>query len=188
MRTLIGWMLLAIGSCVCAADVYVCKGPNGVMAYQQEPCPKTSQNVAHGTYQREPDAPQIVDPYSQQQPVVHTSGGVVAAGPQPSASPTAQQPVAYQCRAGQRTWVQYSRCPATYVHGVAVDGISGTTDDGQEVQNASGWAQVESPVQQQALDRNQLCAQLGDSGAPIQHSGQSDVYERNVAKRKYCGQ
>jgi hypothetical protein len=33
-----------------AADVYVCKGVDGVTSFQQEPCPKAAKYVAHGTF------------------------------------------------------------------------------------------------------------------------------------------
>ena len=181
---------LAASHAAGAADIFECKGANGVTSFQNEPCAPRQKTMAHGSYQREPDAPSSYQPppgqYQGAEPMTRTRTGAVIAAP---GDPSRQQAtVAYQCTAGDRRWVQYSPCPATYMHGIAVDGLNGQTDNGQHVTNGSGWAQVQSPVDQQSMTSQQLCAQLGDGGARIPHSGQSDVYERNVAKRKYCGQ
>lgn len=57
--------LLALGPRIAlGADIFKCKQPNGVIAYQQAPCTKTEQQIAHSHFQRQPDAPI----YSQPRP------------------------------------------------------------------------------------------------------------------------
>src|SRR5690348_18373894 len=58
-----------------AADVYVCKGANGVTAFQKEPCPKAAKNVAHATYTAH------LDDEPQQQPTQGTHANTSAPPP-----------------------------------------------------------------------------------------------------------
>lgn len=50
MKVTVGLVMLAFSAGAFGADVYVCKGSNGTTAFQQDPCPKTSKYIAHGTY------------------------------------------------------------------------------------------------------------------------------------------
>ncbi|MBA8884918.1 hypothetical protein FHW13_002769 [Dokdonella fugitiva] len=57
MRIVVLLLALVISSPVWSAPVYKCKGAKGETIYQNLPCPKGTQTVAHGEYAREPDNP-----------------------------------------------------------------------------------------------------------------------------------
>ncbi len=98
----------------------------------------------------------------------------------------ASEPIAgWICTAGQRRWLQFSPCPATYMRVSSVD-MEGTTDSGEHM-TGSGTVSTPTPVQQQPLTADQVCDALGDPSVRIPHHGSSDVYERNILKSKYCG-
>lgn len=169
-----------------AADVYVCQGPHGTKIFQQEPCPKSTTPIAHGTFQRQPDAP---SPYQPMQNNYSTTGARIYSRARTVAQPVAnppQQVAGYICTAGDRKWVQTSPCPPTYTKSVPVD-VDGQTISGEHVEG-TGWVDLQAPVQQQQQNRAGMCGAMGDPGVHVKHSGQSDVYERNVGKAKYCGQ
>lgn len=95
-------------------------------------------------------------------------------------------PAAYQCTAGNRTWIQRTPCPATYASGNFVD-VDGHLMDGTPV-HGTGFMQADKPVQQQTMGRDALCDQVR-AGARIGQGGSSasQSYERNKLKRNLCG-
>jgi len=94
------------------------------------------------------------------------------------------QPAAYECAAGPKVWIQMDPCPRIYLKDIRED-----SDDyamNKEPQRGSSVLLERVPVQQQPLDASELCQKLDDHEALLKHDGSSDVYERNVAKAKYC--
>lgn len=94
------------------------------------------------------------------------------------------QPSAYECVAGSKHWIQITPCPRVYLKDPR-----NTNDDpsaNSEPDRGSYVLLERVPVHQQPLDRSELCRKLDDDSIPIKHNGSSDVYERNVAKSKYC--
>jgi len=93
-------------------------------------------------------------------------------------------PVAYQCTAGSKVWIQTDPCPAIYLKDVR-EGVG----DSYIRQLARAGASVpleRVPVRQTQLDASELRRKLDDHKIVLKHDGSSDVYARNVAKSKYC--
>lgn len=94
-------------------------------------------------------------------------------------------PSAYECIAGPKHWIQTAPCPQ-----VNLKDPRDTTDDdpslNSEPERGSYVLLERVPVRQQPLDKLELCRKLDDNTTPIEHNGSSDVYERNVARAKYC--
>ena|SRR5690348_5535067 len=94
------------------------------------------------------------------------------------------QPSAYECAAGPKVWIQMDPCPRIYLQDIRED-----SDDyamNKEPERGSSVLLERVPVQQQPLDASELCRKLDDHEILLKHDGSSDVYERNVAKAKYC--
>lgn len=94
------------------------------------------------------------------------------------------QPYAYECIAGSKHWIQMTPCPQVYLKDPR-----NTDDDpssNSEPERGSYVLLERVPVHQQPLDKSELCRKLDDENIPMKHNGSSDVYERNVAKSKYC--
>lgn len=93
-------------------------------------------------------------------------------------------PPAYECIAGTKHWIQLAPCPQ-----VALEDPRDTSDDpslNSEPERGSYVLLDREPVNEQPLDKSELCRKLDDNSIPIKHNGSSDVYERNLAKSKYC--
>jgi len=86
------------------------------------------------------------------------------------------QPSAYECLAGPKVWIRMDPCPRVYLKDIREDSNDYAIKKEPE----------RVPVQQQPLDASELCQKLDDHKMPLQHYGSSDVYERNLAKTKYC--
>lgn len=188
-----------------AGDIYTCKGAHGEKVYQNAPCPTPDKQVDHQQYDpamaRAADGSagatdriytSLMGSYSEQSTATagysggarYSNGSPPVPGERTSPAPTA--PTGYQCKAGQRIWMQTTRCPATYKEAQSVD-VDGRTITGQMVRG-SGWIDVEKPVQQQAMDRDAFCDQVR-AGARIGEGGGTDAsqsYERNKLKRNLC--
>jgi hypothetical protein len=95
-------------------------------------------------------------------------------------------PSAYECIAGSKVWIQMAPCPRIYLKDPrnAVDDDDSTTES--DLTRGSAVPLERVPVQQQPLDASALCRALHDHKVPLKHHGSSDVYERNLAKSKYC--
>ena len=94
------------------------------------------------------------------------------------------QPSAYECAAGPKVWIQMDPCPRVYLKDIRQD-----SDDyavKKEPERDSSVPLERVPVQQRPLDASELCRKLDDHKIPLKHDGSSDVYERNLAKAKYC--
>lgn len=192
-RTAAGFMAIAVAlmsaRAAHAGDIYVCKGANGVNTYQNTPCPKPVDQLQHSTYNAEMARPGTPPPDDVRQPVQQRE--VYEAPPQVGANTSAPRvaaaPAAYQCTAGNRTWIQRTPCPATYQTSqfVHVDGhLVGT---GEPV-SGTGVMLNDRPVQQQTMGHDALCDQVR-AGARIGRGGSSasQSYERNKIKRNLCG-
>jgi hypothetical protein len=93
-------------------------------------------------------------------------------------------PSAYECIAGPKHWIQTVPCPQ-----VSLKDPRDTTYDpslNSEPERGSYVLLDRVPVDEQPLDKSELCRKLDDNSIPIKHNGSSDVYERNLAKSKYC--
>lgn len=194
-----------------AGDLYVCKQPNGVKAYQDHPCDHAEATVGKGHIKTTPytPSPTSSEATASEDVQTRTVQQTVQYDPTSTRDQTSEAPsastVAYQCTAGRRTWVQSTPCPASYARSVPthVEGtvpagqyVEGITDRGQYVQgytvapqhvDGTSYAQQQVPVRQQALDSDTACQKLSDHDVKLKHSGSSDVYERNIARAKYCG-
>jgi hypothetical protein len=169
-----------------AGDIYVCKGANGVNAYQNTPCPTPSAQLQHNTY----DASLARPGAGPQEGGQQIQREVYQAQPTGSEHSNPRQepatPMGYQCTTGRRTWIQKTPCPATYSSSNFVD-INGHLVDGTPV-HGTGFMPVDRPVQQRKLDRDTLCEQVR-AGARVGEGGSSvsQSYERNKIKRNQCG-
>lgn len=172
--------LLSVGAAR-AGTLYVCEGPNGVKAYQDTPCPTKAKTVGTGTLKSTPYAPA---PVRDAAPPA-AMPDYTAAPPQQVASAPAPQPVGWICETAYRRWLQFSPCPATYMRASSVDVNGFIVGSGAPV-HGTGTVGVPTPVQSTPLDRNGVCATLGDHSVRIHHTGSSDVYERNKLKAEYC--
>lgn len=93
-------------------------------------------------------------------------------------------PVAYQCTAGSKVWIQMKPCPAIYLKDVR-EAVGDDTYDSLP-ERGSSVPLDRIPVRQQQLSAPELCRKLDDHRILLKHHGSSDVYARNVAKSKYC--
>lgn len=94
------------------------------------------------------------------------------------------QPSAYECVAGPKVWIQMDPCPRIYLKDIRED-----SDDyalKREPERDSSVLLERVPVRQHPLAASELCRKLDDHKIPLKHYGSSDVYERDVAKAKYC--
>lgn len=91
--------------------------------------------------------------------------------------------VAYQCTAGSKAWIQMNPCPQIYLKDIRQDG---DPSEDIELERGASIPLERVPVRQQPLDAPELCRKLDDHKIPLKHHGGSDVYERNLAKSKYC--
>lgn len=188
-----------------AGDLYICKQPNGVKAYQDHPCSHGDAAVGKSQIRTAPYTPPPTkatasdDEQHQRVQQIDPPARDDASSSQPA--PT----VAYQCTAGRRTWMQSTPCPTSYAQSVPmhVSGtvpagqyVEGISDQGQYVQGytvapqhveGTGYAQQQAPVREQTLDSDAACQKLSDHSIKLKHSGSSDTYERNLARAKYCG-
>lgn len=177
----VGLVLASIGTAY-AGTLYVCKGANGVKAYQDTPCPDTAKTVGTGTFKSTPYAPPVaraVQPPADPQPAPQ------ARPQQPTPVPVAQQPVGWICETGSRQWLQFSPCPATYMRAQAVD-VDGHIAGTAVPVHGTGSINVPTPVQSTPLGRAGVCAALGDRSIRVSHHGSSDTYERGILRSKYC--
>lgn len=180
-----GLALMSIGAAH-AGTLYVCEGPNGVKAYQDKPCPAKAKTVGTGTFKSTPYTPSPRPPPPDPAEVApDVSPQRMAPQPRVAEAVADPTPVGWICEAGQRRWLQFSPCPATYMRAapVHVDGI--IADTGSPMYG-TGTIRVPAPVQSTPLNRSGVCAALGDRSIRVPHSGSSDVYERNKFKAKYC--
>lgn len=195
---------------VYAGDLYVCKQSNGVKAYQDHPCDHTETTIGKSHIRTDPYTPpppstHAIAPGDVQLQKMRETVQYDSSSPRNYTSGSQPAPiVAYLCTAGRRTWIQSTPCPASYAHSVPthVEGtipagqyIEGINNQGQYVQgytvapqhvDGAGYAEQQAPVRQQALDRDAVCKRLADHNIKLKHSGSSDVYERNLARAKYC--
>lgn len=94
--------------------------------------------------------------------------------------------VGWICTTDSSRWLQFSRCPASQPRGQAVDVRGFSAYTGEPIQGTA-TVDVPVPVQAQPLTADGVCAALGDPSLRIPHHGSSDIYERGLLKRKYCG-
>lgn len=94
------------------------------------------------------------------------------------------QPAAYECAAGPKVWIQMDPCPRIYLKDIREDSDDYAVKEEPEYGTSVLLERV--PVQQQPLDASELCQKLDDHNIPLKHYGSSDVYERSLAKAKYC--
>jgi len=94
------------------------------------------------------------------------------------------RPSAYECTAGPKVWIQMNPCPRVYLKDIREDSDDYAMKEEPERDSSVPLERV--PVQQQPLDASELCRKLDDHKIPLKHDGSSDVYERNLAKAKYC--
>jgi len=183
MRRSTAWWLLALASVgvAHAGTLYVCEGPGGVKAYQDTPCPAKAKTVGTGTFKSTPYAPPPVQRVAA--PVDAAPAPVAALQSAVAAAPP--RPVGWLCQAGARRWLQFSRCPDTYMRAAAADMNGFDAQSGRFI-HGTGTVDMPTPVESQPLTRAGVCLAAGDPSVQIHHSGSSDVYERNVLKSKYC--
>lgn len=94
------------------------------------------------------------------------------------------RPAAFECTAGARVWIQMDPCPRIYLKDIRED-----SDDyavKEEPERGSSVLLERVRVQQMPIDASELCQKLDDHEIPLKHDGSSDVYERSLAKAKYC--
>lgn len=94
------------------------------------------------------------------------------------------QPSAYECIAGPKVWIQMDPCPRIYLKDIRED--SDDYAQKSEPERDSSVLLERVPVRQQPLAASELCRKLDDHKIPLKHYGSSDVYERDMAKAKYC--
>lgn len=118
-------------------------------------------------------------------PVVAHAASMYAGrqGQVPALQTRTVSPVAYQCAAGSKVWIQMNPCPQIYLKDIRQDG---DPSEDIEPERGSSIPLERVPVLQRPLDASELCRKLDDQKIPLKHHGGSDVYERNLAKSKYC--
>jgi hypothetical protein len=106
------------------------------------------------------------------------------AGGQRAAGAQNVPPSAYQCTAGSQVWIQMDPCPRIYLKDPQ-DEDAAPSVDADPVRMPPALLERVS-VHQRKLDAPELCRELDDHKVPLKHHGSSDVYERNLAKSRFC--
>lgn len=173
-QVVLGLVLCAVTASAEAGDIYVCKGADGVKRFQDVPCAKPAEAAGHQQYDanmaRQPAPPAYVAPPPR---AAEPPERYEASAYEPPPAP----PSAYKCTAGRKTWVQMTPCPKTYTVFDPVD-VSGYTNTGEHV-NGFGTVRRAAPVQQQSLDRSELCTLVRQHVSMGQRRESLNAYERN---------
>lgn len=184
--TLILIAALAFGPAL-AGKIYKCVDASGAVTFTNIQCPADTERTGETEYRPVADAPASA-PTQWETAVDEWRAAPVQSRPV-ATSPTSSIPSAYQCVANNRTWVQRDPCPLTYERTVhrPISGHANLIGGGTVPVDGTVRQVVTTPIREQGLSRDAICAQLRSNDVATARTGENrdSTYERNKMRDAY---